>query len=98
MGKITNLKTSPNDKVTITLELTQKEAMWLKGNLENIHIFSENNLEYTTRLVQRGKRESTKYFLIPKDLRKKIMISNSIKCNMIETNTKCVYVFSTNKY
>jgi len=40
MGKITNLKTAPNDKVTITLELTQKEAMWLKGNLGNIHIFS----------------------------------------------------------
>ena len=92
------MKASSNDKVTITLELSQQEAMWLKGNLEKMHIFSENNLEFETRLVQRGKRESTKYFLIPKELRKKIMISNSIKCNMIETKTKCIYMFATNKY
>ena len=98
MGKISGLKTISEDKVLVTLELSQSETLWLKGNLDNVHLFSENNLEYETRLVQRGKKESTKYFLMPKDFRKGVMLSNSIKCNKIETKTKCIFIFSVNKY
>ncbi|MCA9496247.1 MAG: hypothetical protein KC589_04865 [Nanoarchaeota archaeon] len=98
MGKVTNLKTVSGDKVTITLELSEKEALWLKGNLDKMHLFSENNLEYTTRLVQRGTRDSTKYFLLPKDFRKGILLSNAIKCNRIETKTKYIFLFAVNKY
>lgn len=98
MGKVTNLKTINDDKVMITLELSEKEALWLKGNLDKMHLFSEHNLDHTTRLVQRGTRDSTKYFLLPKDFRKGILLSNSIKCNRIETKTKYIFLFAVNKY
>ena len=45
MGKISNLKTLNEEKVNITLELTEKELLWLKGNLDKMHLFSEKNLK-----------------------------------------------------
>ena len=98
MGKITNIKTLSNEKVNITLELSQKELLWLKGNIDNMHLFSENNLEYMTRLVQRGKRDATKYLLLPKELRKDVKPSNEIECNKIETKTRDLFIFSISKY
>lgn len=98
MGKILNLRTVNDDKVHVTLELSQKEVLWLEGNMEKMHVFSENNLTHETKLVQRGKKESTRYFLIPKNLRRKVMISNSVKCTTIEGKTKQLYIFAVNKY
>lgn len=98
MGRILNLKTLNNDKVQITLEVSKQDAEKLKGKMDKMHLFSEENLEMTARLVQRGKKESTKYFLLPKDHKKGILVSNEIKCNVIETQTKKIFIFSTNKY
>ena len=97
MGKILKILTKNNEKVEVTLELVQKEVEWLSGNLENMHLFSENNLTSTTRLVQRGKRESSKYFLMPKEFRTGVIISNKVPCNRIETKKKFIYLFSVNK-
>lgn len=98
MGKILQLKNKSNDKVEVTLELTQAEIERLKGNLDKMHLFSENILENNTRLVQRGKRDSTKYFLLPKDFKSGIMISDNVPCTRIETKSKYLYVFSVKKY
>lgn len=98
MGKILKIQNKGNEKVEVTLELSQKEVVWLQGNMDKMHLFSEENLNYTTRLVQRGKRESTKYFLLPKEFRAGIMMSNTIPCTRIETKTKYLYIFAANKY
>jgi hypothetical protein len=98
MGKILTLKTQSNEKINITLELSAQEVLWLKGNLEKMHLFSENNLEESTRLVQRGKRESTKYFLLPRNFRKGVMPSNDVPCTKIETKTRHIFIFGVNKY
>lgn len=98
MGKILTLKTVTDSKVVVTLELTQKEVLWLKGNLDKMHLFSEDNLEYKTRLVQRGKRESTKYLLMPKEMRRGVFPSCEVRCSKIETKTKDLFIFSIQKY
>ncbi len=98
MGNILNIKTMSNDKIHVTLEMNQKEVQWLKGNMEKMHLFSEENLNEITRLVQRGKRESTKYFLMPREFRKGALPSNSIPCTRIETKTKYLFIFCANKY
>jgi len=98
MSKMISIKRISDDKVQATLELTSKEYEWLAGKLEKMHLFSEKNLEYKTRLVQRGKRESTKYILMPKDLRDGVIPTNDVSCNRIETKTKNIFVFAMNKY
>lgn len=98
MGKISTIKTINEEKVTVTLELNQKELLWLKGNIENVHIFAEKNLTCPSRLVQRGKRESTKYFLLPREYREGVLPSTKVKCNRIDTNTKVIFIFEVPKY
>lgn len=98
MGRITNIKSLNEEKVNVTLEFSQKEVLWLKGNLESMHLFSDNNLDVDTRLVQRGKRESTKYILVPKEFRKDTKPSNNLRCAKIETKTKNFLIFSIDKY
>ncbi len=98
MGRILKIQNKGDDKVEVTLEMSQKEVVWLRGNLDKMHLFSEGNLELTSRLVQRGKRESTKYFLLPKEFRAGVMMSNSVPCTRIETKTKFLYVFAASKY
>jgi len=98
MGKILSIKSINEEKVNLTLELTSAEYSRLKGNLEKVHVFSENILEFSTRLVQRGKRESTKYILMPKEFRKFVIPTNNVSCNIIETKTKNIMIFSTNKF
>ena len=94
MGKIINLKTVSEEKVFLTLELTQNEILKLKGSLDKMHLFSEENFDITTRLVQRGKRDSTKYILIPKEFRKIVVPSNNIKCDVIKTKNKNLLIFA----
>jgi hypothetical protein len=97
MGRILGLKSLNNEKVVVNIELTQNEALKLRGNLDDIHIFSENNLQDQTRLVQRGKRESTKYFLLPRNFRKGVFPSNEVGCLKIETRNQHIFIFRLNK-
>lgn len=98
VAKILNMKTGQEEKVQITIEEHQKQIQWLEGNMDNMHIFSENNLKTNTKLVKRGKRESTKYFLIPRELRCGNLMSDNAKCTAIDGKTKQIYIFSVNKY
>lgn len=98
MSKILSVKTATNQKVVLTLEVSEKELLWLRGNIDKIHIFSENNLDNTSRLVQRGKRESTKYFLLPREFRGGILTSNSIRCTQITNDKKCFFIFEVRKF
>ena len=97
MGRIINIKSTTKDNVQVTLEMSQEEVVWLAGNLENMHIFSQDNLETNTRLVQRGKRESTKYFLMPREFRDGILPSNCVKCTKKESIDEHLFIFSVPK-
>lgn len=97
MGQIQSVKTMKNGKVIVTLELSETELLWLQGNMQDMHLFSESNLMYRTKLVQRGKRESSKYFLMPKELRQNLVANKEVNCNKIETSSKTIYLFAVNK-
>lgn len=98
MSKIISVKSVQNQKALLTVEVSEKELLWLKGNIDKIHLFSENNLESISRLVQRGKREATKYFLLPREFRNGILTSNNIRCTQIEKNNKCFFIFEVKKF
>lgn len=98
MGKISGIKAINDEKVIVNLELNTKELLWLQGNLNKVHIFAEKNLTFETRLIKRGKRESTKYFLLPRELRDGVTPAGAILCNKIETKSKNMFIFSVPKY
>ncbi len=98
MGKLSSVRSINETKVAVSLEISPRELSWLKGNVENLHLFSESNLQYDSRVVQRGKKDSSKYFLMPKELRKELIVNGPIKCNRIETPSKDIYIFALDKY
>lgn len=94
MGKITNIKSINEEKVNVTLELEQEALQRLQGNMDDMHVFSEKNLEHTTRLVQRGRRDSTKYLLLPRELRKDTKPTSTVRCSRINGEEASIFIFT----
>ena len=97
MGIILGTKTTKDNKIIFEVEMDYEESLKLKGNIKNIHVFSEDAAEIKTNLSQRGTNEATKYFLIPRELRENLKFNEEVKCQKIETDTRIVFIFVVNK-
>jgi len=93
MGTIISSKMKDDGKIVFEVCLDYEEAIQLNGHMENIHLFSENVKQVETHISTRGKNDATKYFLIPKDLRKNLRFDRSITCQKIDTKTKTIFVY-----
>lgn len=98
MGSILSSKRISNGKVVYEVCLDYDETMQLKGNMEGIYLFSENVADFKTRISGRGRQEATKYFLIPRQLRKNLKINAKVSCQRLETKTKVVFIYTIEKY
>ena len=93
MGCILSSRVKDDGKVVFEICVEQEEALQLKGHLENIHVFSEKTAEGKTNMVQRGKNDSTRYFLIPRDMRSNLGYKSISKCQRIETKSKIIFIY-----
>ena len=97
MGTILGTKTTKDNKIIFEVEMDYEESLKLKGNIKNIHLFSEDAAEIKTNLSQRGTNEATKYFLIPRELRSNLNFNEKVKCQKIETDSRTIFIFMVNK-
>lgn len=97
MGEILSSRIKDDGKVVFEVSVDYDESVQLKGHMDNIHIFSENVTDIKTNMSQRGKNEATKYFLIPKELRKGMKFTAKTTCQKIETKTKTIFVYIVDK-
>ena len=97
MGVILSTKTTKDNKVVFEVELDYEESLELKGHIKNVHVFSEDAAELSTNISQRGTNEATKYFLIPKELRKGLLFKEKVKCQKIETGSRNIFIFVVEK-
>lgn len=93
MGTILSSRVKDDGKVVFEVSLDYDESVQLRGYMDNVHLFSEHVVDIKTNISQRGKNEATKYFLIPKELRKNIKYSSKTRCQKIDTKTKSIFVF-----
>lgn len=93
MGRIINSRVTKEGGVILDVELEYKESLTLKGNIKNVHIFSEDAAELKTNLSQRGANEATKYFLIPKALRGSLNLQGEVRCQKIDSGNKTIFIF-----
>ena len=85
------------DKVVVEAALDYNELVQLKGEIDNIHLFSEKVADLETNISSRGKNEATKYFLIPRHLRKDLSIREPVSCQRINTQDKAIFVYVVHK-
>ena len=98
MGKILLTKSMENNKIISEVELDYAEILQLKGHHENVHLFSSNVSGVDSRVSLRGKNEATKYFLIPRVLRKNLMFNTKVSVQRLDTKEKDVYVYCVDKF
>ncbi|MBU1199575.1 MAG: hypothetical protein KKF46_07225 [Nanoarchaeota archaeon] len=96
MGSIISSRRE-DEKVIIETELNYEELVQLKGEIDNIHVFSEKIADLKTNISRRGKNEATKYFLIPRSLRKDLQIYEPVSCQRIDTPSKAIFIYVVNK-
>ncbi|MCK4589866.1 MAG: hypothetical protein KAT77_05450 [Nanoarchaeota archaeon] len=97
MGNIISSKIN-KDKIVYEIALTPDEALQLKGHVNNIYLFTENVAEIRTNISQRGKNAATKYFLIPRELRKGLDFRSSVSCQKFETKEKTIFIYVLDKF
>ena len=97
MGAVLSSRMKDDGKVIFEVAVDYDESTQLKGFMDNVHIFSENVADIKTNISQRGKNEATKYFLIPRELRKGLKFTAETTCQKIETKTKTIFIYVVDK-
>jgi hypothetical protein len=96
MGKILSSKRNSNG-ILFEVEVDYDEATILHGHYDDVHIFTEKIAEFETNISSRGKNSVTKYFLIPRHLRKNVDYKCPVNCQKIETDEKIIFVYVVDK-
>lgn len=97
MGTVLSSKKRDDGKIVFEIIVDYEEATQLKGHMEDVHLFSEKIADIETNIATRGKNEATKYFLIPKKIRKKMKVPAQVSCQKIETPTKSIFIYVVDK-
>lgn len=96
-GTILGSKVRSDGKIILDVLLDYDETVQLQGQIDNIHIFSENISHLKTNISTRGKNGATKYLLIPRDLRQNIMFDKPVNCQKIDLKDKIIFVYIIEK-
>ena len=97
MGAILSSRMKEDGKVVFEVLVDYDESVQLKGFMDNVHVFSENVADIKTNISQRGKNEATKYFLIPRELRRNLKFTAKTTCQKIESKTKTIFIYVIDK-
>ncbi len=81
------------EKVVVELLVKDQEVKHLKGEINDVRIFSENVADVPSRVSLRGKNEATKYFLIPRQLRKDLAIKGKVSCQRLDSEGKSIFIY-----
>ena len=98
MGSIISLRRLDNGKIVYEVCLDYEETMQLEGHMEGIYLFSDNVIDSKTKISSRGTKEATKYFIIPRQLRKDLQLNSKVSCQRMETKTKVIYIYAVDKF
>ena len=98
MGTILSSKMKEDGKVIFEVLVDYEEALQLKGNCNNVHLFSEEVISYETPIARRGKNEATMYFLVPRELRKHLNLKGKAMCQKIETKSRSIFLYVVDKF
>ncbi|MBN2881041.1 hypothetical protein JXM83_03220 [Candidatus Woesearchaeota archaeon] len=97
MAKILSLQTK-EDKYVYEIEMSDDEARQVKTTINDLVVFSENDFSAKTEICKRGKEGRTKYFLIPKNLRKRIKLQDKkIICQRLDVRNKTFFIYAVDK-
>ncbi|MDD9953796.1 MAG: hypothetical protein OXR66_05670 [Candidatus Woesearchaeota archaeon] len=94
MGSILRSKRcEKRNKIVVELLLDKDEFRQLKGEMDDVYVFSERVARVPSRVSMRGRNHRTKYFLIPRQLRRKLAARGGVSCQRIDCDGKSMFVY-----
>jgi len=84
-------------KVIVELSAEYDEFLQLRGHFDDVYLITPRVADIHGNISQRGKNEATKYFLIPRQLRKGFKFNNSTSCQRIDLPDKAVFIYVIDK-
>ncbi len=98
MGSIVSSRVKDDGKIVFEVIIDPEEALQLRGNLDDVHLFSDRVIDIAANLAQRGKNEATQYFLVPKQVRKDLKITGKVRCQKFDANNKTIFIYVVDHY
>ncbi len=95
MGSIIGSKVRDDGKIVFEVCVDKKEAMQLKGQVDEIYLMAFDAHAEETSVVQRGKNEATMYFLVPKQVRDKLKKTDTASFQKLELPRKKFFIYVT---
>lgn len=96
-GAILSSKRRSDGKIVMDVLVDPSEIKHLKGNMDDIFLFSEHVSHLKTNISTRGKKGATKYLLIPRDLRDDISLDKQVMCQKIDLKDKVIILYAIEK-
>jgi hypothetical protein len=98
MGEIISSKVLPNNNFVYKILLDADETLNLKNGFRNVGLFSQELFEKEAKIIERGRKNSVKYFEIPFSLRfRKKKIHEKISYQKLESHSKIFYIYVIKK-
>lgn len=93
MGEILASRQHEREKIIVELLVDKDEYRQLRGEVDNVYLFSDRVANVPSRVSLRGRNEATKYFLIPRRLRNRLAVRGLCTCQRIEHDGKSIFVY-----
>jgi hypothetical protein len=82
-----------DEKIVVEVLMDKEEYLQLKGQMDGICLFSEHIATVPSKVSLRGRNDATKYFLVPRQLRRQLAVHGEITCQRIEHAGKSIFVY-----
>lgn len=93
MGTIISTEKRDDDKINLTVAVTRREAINLKGEMDNVIVLADSNISKESKISKRGNKDATKYFLIPKEQREDLRPESVVHCQRLDVKGKTYFVY-----
>ncbi len=93
MASLISLKTRDDKKVSAEILMDEVEFLQLRGHINDLCVFSRRAVDVDTNLTLKGRNSATKYFLVPKVLRKNVNVNGKVTCQKLELPNLLVFVY-----
>lgn len=101
MGEILCCKRYDADarKMVVEVLLNKEEFRNLGGEIDEIYVFSDRTARVPSKVSLRGRNAATRYFLIPRQLRRRLAIHGQVSCQRFETDEgKAIFVYVLDQF
>lgn len=87
-----------DDHIVLSVKIDFEEARVLKDMVGTISLIPHESVKVESTVYERGKNGATKYFLIPKLLRKDTLLTKSISCMKFDAEDKIIWAYFMEKF